>query len=149
MKRITTLFLILGVILIFFGCATTQVKQEISAETEKITETQTWTWEGLFDPNEFNRWVEISQMTEGFTPFGFLYWSIIQNPDPNHTVQKVALLIRSKGGILLGYRCFNQGEPYGVFLDPETDHYAEYKYTQEERNACAECHTNLGQGRSI
>ena len=114
MKRITTLFLILGVILMFVTA---------------------FTWEGELDPNEFNKWEIIS--TTPSNPNLMLI--IIQNPDVTNPIQKVAMLLDYSSN-LLAYRYFKNGEPFGYFFDEPQLKYIRYEFTPEQKRQCMECH---------
>lgn len=93
-----------------------------------------FTWEGELNPDEFDKWEVINVMPSGLGQVIV----IIQNPDDNSNIQKVSIFLYFE--ILRGYRYFKDGQPYSYIFDSENAKYVEYKFTQEERRACMECH---------
>lgn len=135
---VRTLLFILMVCLGMLFVTCTHVPPKETSSTGMEAEDPPFTWEGELDPNEFDKWEVISVLPD---PYQSAMWVIIQNPDPEATIEKVALLVDVETN-LLGYRYFKHGLPYSFWFDDEQNKYIEYKFTQEERTGCMECHTD-------
>ena len=93
-----------------------------------------FTWEGELNPNHFDDW-PIIRITPA-SPFEVV--QISQNPDETSTIKLVAMYMLFDGS-LIAYRYFKDGQPYSYVFDGESK-YVEYKFTDEERKGCMECH---------
>ena len=96
-----------------------------------------FTWEGEFDPNEFDNWEMISVIPNP----GGISWVLVKNPDKSASIDTVALLVDLNSN-LLGYRYFRHGEPFGYFFNMDQEKYVRHNYTPDQRKACMHCHSD-------
>ena len=95
-----------------------------------------FTWEGELDPNEFDKW----ELAYAMPQSNGVSWYVVKNPDKSELIDTVALLVDLNAN-LLGYRYFIGNEPHGYFFDLDEEKYKRHKYTQEQKQACMECHS--------
>ena len=121
----------LGVALIFIiSYAYFQSQNPQIAQTSN-----TFTWEGELDPNEFDNWKIVGTQP---TPKGNI-WVFMKNPDLVSPIKIVSIAVdRDKN--VLSYCYFKNGNPYSYFFDSGENKYKQHHFTQGERKSCMRCH---------
>ena len=101
---------------------------------------ETFTWEGEFDPNIFTKWevAEAKMINPG------IIMAIVQNPDKKAEVQKIQMTIHTDG-TLLSYRYFKRSEIYEYKINIDNNKYKRMKYTEKKRLSCIICHPEVGE----
>ena len=94
-----------------------------------------FTYDGELDPNNFDKWEEISRH---ITPQG-RFWVFIKNPDETSSIKTVVMLVTFQGN-LIGYRYFKYGRPYQFTLNTIQDKYVQYHFTKKQIQGCMRCH---------
>ena len=95
-----------------------------------------FTWEGVLDPNEFDKWKVISVQP---TAQG-LIWMFIKNPDQASPIDIVALAVDANS-TLIAYRYFKYSEPHSYIFDINEDKYVRHHFTDEQKKSCMKCHS--------
>lgn len=86
-------------------------------------------------PEAFTKWKTVKILT----PQRYV-WLIVRNPETTGTVRAVALAVRSKDMILVGYKYFENGGPRSFAYSSEKEKIVENKLTEEQTQQCLECH---------